>query len=180
MQGKRIAIVLGLAALLVLAGGAYAISHNFGSPTLTVDEAYFVERGRDAGGNVTVEAVLFMSNRGGGTADGLRVTTFVIPQRTGLAIDTTAQNVNPIRASRTSEVHLTFQIPKLNLTAPEGYTVQFLVFEESLLTLRGSGSVGYGSCCFYGGGYAAYDESKATSAEAGALRSSAPSFNRVG
>jgi hypothetical protein len=179
MSPKRLVVPLGIAALLALAGVAYALSRNLSSPNLSVDEAYFVERGRDGGGNLTVESVLFMSNRGGGSAGDIRVSAFVVPTRTGLAIDTVTTSVSAIRKAHTSEVRLPIHVPKLNASAPESYNVVFLVFEDGLLTLKGTGTVGYATCCFYNTAYDV-DSVAAPAGKAATLQSSAPSFTRVG
>ena len=166
----RIHVAAAILAVLALAGVALVAS---GAREVGVQQAYFVAA-EPEGDRLNLTARLFVTNHALTRSDGLSVTVFVVPTHSGLASYTTRVDVGTLEGRTTNEVTVPIVIPQFN--ASRSYRVDFLVFEDGLLTQKGAGNVGWG------GGYWSGDAdgSMTRHAVAEGLSASAPSFERVG
>lgn len=119
---------------------------------------------------MNVTAALFVTNDERARSGHLSITVFVVPQRSGLSSYTTKLDVGAIAGRTTDEVRVPVTIPRFNAT--ESYRIDFLVFEDGLLTQRGSGSVGWG------GAWNGVTESR-MDLSADGLSASAPMFEKL-
>lgn len=154
--------------VLALAGAAWAVRTD--GATVDIQQAYFVAAS-PAEGDLNLTASLFVTNAARRASDDVSVVVFVVPTHTGLSSFTTRVNVGAIPPGTTQQASVPVVVPQFN--GSRSYRVDFLVFEDDLLTQRGSGSVGWG-----GGGF--YDVSGKMDYAAEGLAVSAPSFSRVG
>lgn len=161
---SRILAAFGLAGVLVVGALVWGVRAEGGD--VEVQQAYFVAAS-PAGDDLNLTANLFVTNGALLASDRVAVTVFVVPH-SGLSTYTTRVDVGKIDARSTEQATIPIVIPQFN--ASRSYRVDFLVFEDDLLTQRGSGSVGWGGGIWYEAGKLA-DE---------ALSISAPSFQRVG
>lgn len=162
-------ILVGVLTVLLLGGLAYGVRAEGGG--VDIQQAYFFSP-EPAGSQLNITASLFVTNHGLTRSDDLAVTAFVVPNHNGLAAFTTRLDVGTVASRTTRQVDVALAIPAFN--ASRSYRVDFLVFDDGLLTQRGSGSIGWGG--HYAYDYAATD--KALVAEA--MQASAPTFERVG
>lgn len=173
MQSPRILFAAGALALLLALGGVAYVATGSGHE-VGVQQAYFVAAEPD-GAQLNLTARLFVTNHGLTRSDALSVTVFVVPTHSGLASYTTRVEVGTLAGRTTEEVTVPIVIPGFN--ASRSYRVDFLVFEDGLLTQKGQGSIGWG------GGYYAYDAQggyASKEAMSDGLLAQAPSFERVG
>ena len=173
MERNRLLLSAGILVVLVLGGVAFAASATGGE--VGVQQAYFVTA-EPAGEQLNLTARLFVTNHGLTRSDALSVTVFVVPTHSGLASYTTRVDVGTLSSRTTEEVTVPIVIPAFNAT--RSYRVDFLVFEDGLLTQKGSGSIGWGGGYFNEG--ASWDSATASKAVAEGLSVSAPDFQRVG
>lgn len=173
-QPKRLYVIAGGIAILGLAGIAFA-STGGTDGDVGVQQAYFVTA-EPAGDRLNLTASLFVTNAGLTRSDDLRVTVFVVPTHSGLASYTTRVDVGSLAGRTTQEVTVPVVIPDFNAT--RSYRVDFLVFEDGLLTQKGTGSIGWGGGYFHGEEVGKGDwASRGTMGEG--LAVSAPSFEPV-
>lgn len=174
MQSPRVYLVAGILVLAALGGIAYVATgseHEVG-----VQQAYFVAAEPD-GDRLNLTARLFVTNHGLTRSDALSVTVFVVPTHSGLASYTTRVDVGALDRRTTEEVTVPIVVPGFN--ASRSYRIDFLVFEDGLLTQKGAGHLGWGGGAYYdgaveSGGYATKEMAM------DGLSASAPSFERVG
>lgn len=160
-------IVPAFLGVLLLGGIAYGVRAQ--SAVVDVQQAYFLAP-QPAGADLNVTASLFVTNHGFTRSDKLSVTAFVVPTQSGLASMTARLDVGSVAGRTTREVDLPLTIPQFN--SSRSYRVDFLVFEDGLLTQRGQGTIGWG-------GYYAYDAAMGQSMVSEGVQASAPSFNKV-
>ncbi len=169
---RRALAFAAILAVLALAGVAYVASgsgHDVG-----VQQAYFVAAEPD-GERLNLTARLFVTNHALTRSDALSVAVFVVPMHSGLSSYTTRVDVGALASRTTSEVTVPIVIPAFNAT--RSYRIDFLVFEDGLLTQKGSGSIGWGGG-YWAGGDGIVLSDKAMVGEG--LSATAPSFERVG
>lgn len=166
MRVPRVYLLAGGIAVLLLGGIAFAASAQGGS--LAIEQAYFVAAA-PSGADLNLTARLFVTNHGHGESGPMDVTVFVVPQQSGLASYTTTRHVGAIAARTTEPVSIDLIVPRFNDT--RNYRIDFLVFEDGLLTQRGVGSIGWN------GGY---DGDGRQLYAADSLVAGAPSFQKVG
>lgn len=169
----RLYALAGIVALVVLGGVAFAATRAEGGD-VDVQQAYFVSA-EPAGEQLNLTARLFVTNDGRGASDALSLAVFVVPVQSGLASYTTRVDVGVIPARTTSEVTVPVVVPGFNTT--RSYRVDFLVFEDGLLTQRGSGTIGWGGGYWSGGDL--QQEGREASMSADGLSVSAPHFEQV-
>ena len=171
-SSPRLYLFAGLVAVVLLGGVAFAASQLPGGGDVGVEQAYFVAA-EPAGDQLNLTARLFVTNDGRGASDRLSVSVFVVPTHSGLASYTTRVEVGTIDGRATEEVTVPVVVPSFNAT--RSYRVDFLIFEDGLLTQKGSGTIGWG-----GGHWSGSSFDEATLAKADGLTVSAPTFDRVG
>lgn len=174
MASPRVYLVAGILVVAVLGGVAYVATGS--GQEVGVQQAYFVAAEPD-GDRLNLTARLFVTNHGLTRSDALSVTVFVVPTHSGLASYTTRVDVGTLASRTTQEVTVPIVVPGFN--ASRSYRIDFLVFEDGLLTQKGAGHLGWG-----GGYYVADTGSTAAYASKDAvmegLSAAAPSFERVG
>lgn len=175
-KSPRLYVFAGLVAVVLLGGVAFAANAGPGGD-VGVKQAYFVAAEPSAD-RLNLTAQLFITNDGFRRSEGLAVTVFVVPTHSGLASYTTRVDVGALPAHTTNEVTIPVVIPGFNAT--RSYRVDFLVFEDGLLTQKGSGSIGWGGghwsadSLYEGGGLVGREASM------DGVSVSSPSFERVG
>lgn len=169
MQSPRVYLAAGLLVVLLSVGGVAYVATGSGHE-VGIQQAYFVAAGPD-GAQLNLTARLFVTNHGLARSDPLSVTVFVVPTHSGLASSTMRVEVGSLAGRTTEEVTIPLAIPRFD--ASRSYRVDFLVFEDGLLTQKGQGGIGWGAPY-------AYDAGKGYAAQADGLSVSAPSFERVG
>lgn len=156
--------------LLTVAIGALAWSARAESGAIDIQQAYFVGAAPHDG-DMNLTSMLFVTNDDRAASGHLSITVFVVPQRSGLSSFTTRLEVGEIGSRTTQQVSVPVTVP--DFSPNESYRIDFLVFEDGLLTQRGSGSVGWG------GGWQGSTDLAAGEMRADALSVSAPSFEKV-
>lgn len=177
-QPKRIYVFAGVLALLGLGGIAFA-STGGADGDVGVQQAYFVTA-EPAGDRLNLTASLFVTNSGLTRSDDLAITVFVVPTHSGLATYTNRVDVGSLGGRTTQEVAVPVVIPDFNAT--RSYRVDFLVFEDGLLTQKGTGGIGWGGGAFHADrGVSTKSTWSADEAQAAGdgFAVSAPSFERV-
>ncbi|MGQ0534497.1 MAG: hypothetical protein ACT4PT_00290 [Methanobacteriota archaeon] len=164
--------ILFASGVIVLAlGGAAAAAHELREPgRVDIQRAFFLEESRE-GTNLTLSAILFVTCEGGSSTP-IRLVTFVVPRATGIAGDRSAVDVGRISCGETREIAVPIRVAGFNATAPGSWAVEFLVFEDGLLTMEGHGNVGTRP-------YYVDDVDRAGSKASLAVEAEAPSFDRT-
>jgi len=136
---RRLLTALAIAAI---AGTALTAAVATAQPgALRVEQVRFVKATFD-GDNLTLDAVLYLTSIGGGSRD-VRLVAYTYPKATGIADERQEVHVGRVASQRTSEVRVTLHIPGFDPRSSAGWTVDFLIFEDDLLTQQGHGTIGY-------------------------------------
>lgn len=123
--------------LVVILAGYFALNiEGEKSSRLKVDEVYFRTEDRLGGEDTALSIMIFLTNDEDGDIDSVSVRAFAVETDSNLAMDEDRVVMGKIGGQTTSE-------GRLNITVPnnESYRVEILVFEESKLTLKGSGTI---------------------------------------
>lgn len=90
----------------------------------------------------TLDALVYLSSRGGCSRD-VKIVVFLRPVASGIAADKRVVDVGKLGCEKTVEVRAPLRIAGFDLTAPGSRVVDFLIFEDGLLTMKGQGRIGY-------------------------------------
>ena len=124
-----------LVAVILL--GYFALTIEGEKPSrLKVDEVYFGTQDKLGGEYTDLKISLLLTNDEDGDIDQVRVRAFAIETDSNLARDEDTISMGRIPGQTTSEGELNISVPN-----NESYRIEILVFEESKLTLKGSGTI---------------------------------------
>jgi len=136
---RRILLAGALVGLLVAGAVAGLAAAQPGA--LRIGNVRFV-KSEVKGDNLTLDAIAYFSSLGGTSRD-IRVEVYLYPQSTGLAEQRDDVHVGRVPAATTNEVRIPLHLAGFNASRPLSWSVDFLVFEDGLLTQEGHGNIGY-------------------------------------
>ncbi len=142
-------IVAAVLLIILLSVLSYFVSNIKGDDTdLIVDEVFFNHIEME-GAESDLKISVLLTNEGENEIDDVMVRAFVIERDSNLARDEDRAEVGGILGKTTKEADLFISVPN-----NDTYRIEILVFEDSKLTLRGSGTidlVGVGVASEYAG-----------------------------
>jgi hypothetical protein len=136
---RRILLAVALVGLVLTGVAAGLAAANPG--TLHIDEMRFMKTSAE-GANVTIEAITYITSHGGTSRD-VRIVAYLYPLGTGVAEIRESVHVGHVAGQATTEVLIPLRLPGFNATHAGSWGVDFLVFEDGLLTQQGHGTIGY-------------------------------------
>ena len=128
---------LGAVVLLILTIvlGYYVINIEEEDTDLSVEEVYFASE-ELGGADTDLKIIVFLTNNGRTDIQNVKVRAFVIESDSNLARDEDLAFFGRIGGKTTLEGELHISVPN-----NDSYRIELLVFEESKLSIRGSGSI---------------------------------------
>jgi hypothetical protein len=135
----RFLLATGLAALVAT---SVAIGIAAATPgVLHVEEVRFL-KARQEGGNLSLDAISYITSQGGTSRD-VRVVAYLYPQATGIADQRVDTHVGRVAGGGTEEVTIPLRLVGFDPDRAGSWAVDFLIFEDGLLTQKGHGAIGY-------------------------------------
>jgi hypothetical protein len=106
---------------------------------LQVDDVYFLT-GQDDNTEdnlIPVVTTLYLTNAQWNSSGSVKIVAYLLRTSPNIAVDKGTVEIGTIHGSETKEVGIQVVVPSLNTS----YDVNFLIFENNLLVLRGKGSI---------------------------------------
>jgi hypothetical protein len=142
--------ILMLFLILLVVGGVVAASvilfvlpvvypHGAADKLLRADGSYFV-KGEQNEDYAAFVALLYITNPAESISGNVRITTYVIDSAENIVLDEIETGFGPINEKQTIETDIRFNIPLYNQS--KQYTINFLIFEDNMIVLKGTGTIG--------------------------------------
>ncbi|HHD15645.1 MAG TPA: hypothetical protein ENK47_02945 [Euryarchaeota archaeon] len=119
---------------LVIVNGEYWTKEEPSKAKLEVEEAYFKTAG-DSSGNTVLEVFIFVTNVGDLSCSS-HIRAFAVDKETNIALDDATTDVVTIKGGTTDEASFMIEVP-----SSRSYRVEFLIFKDERITVKGEGSV---------------------------------------
>ncbi len=121
--------------ILTIVLGYYVVNIEEEDTDLSVEEVYFASE--ELGGvDTDLKIIVFLTNNGKTDITNVKVRAFIIESDSNLARDEDSVLLGRIRGKTTLEGELHISVPN-----NDSYRIELLVFEDSKLSIRGSGSI---------------------------------------
>lgn len=138
----KVLIPIAVAASVIVASVLiFGTGNSTGSvnTNLIVGDSYFTLAGTNGQASNFI-ASLYLTNQGSSDSGKIRIVTYVLESGRNLVKNQTKTEIGVLNGRTTGETSIPFSIPVYNET--HYYTINFLIFEDDMLILKGSGSIG--------------------------------------